>query len=443
MDAKEKIIIQNVRTLIDELDPPQAYHAKQNQQDMALNEVVKQLVMMACLNYWVYDSLTSQVTFYSLDEDLQKTRAHVRSLAYLLHKLDDKGREDMLQAISDLMEGHRARAEVIYTYMHNDHCDCFDVVLQSMQVNETRFIVGITRSFAKSEHHMRINVAAQKKFELFMNIANTFIWEYDVIDDVFIANHALCEKLLIEERPYKMTEINDIIHVNMMELFHCQPKSLKTSKHSTIQLQDACGEQTFIFETCFNALQNDAGDDIFVLGTLTDITEKELFKAKASRDDLTQCFNRRTADITLASSFRRYREEGEFYTIIFLDVDDFKLVNDHYGHDAGDYVLAHFSAQIQREIRSSDMLFRWGGDEFLLICSGIAKENIYAYVDRLRRVIETSAFEYGKEHIQVTTSIGAAYYYPADKDYLAAMKRADRSVYKSKLAGRNKVCILK
>ena len=99
--------------------------------------------------------------------------------------------------------------------------------------------------------------------------------------------------------------------------------------------------------------------------------------------------------------------------------------------------------KIEKEIRSSDMLFRWGGDEFLLICSGISKENIYAYIERLRRLIESSDFVFDGNRVQVTLSIGAAYYYKSDHDCQDALKRADRSVYKAKLAGRNKVCILK
>ncbi len=91
----------------------------------------------------------------------------------------------------------------------------------------------------------------------------------------------------------------------------------------------------------------------------------------------------------------------------------------------GDYVLRHVCEQIEKEIRSSDMLFRWGGDEFLLICSGISKENIYAKnIQRLRRLIESSDFVFDGNRVQVTLSIGAAYYYKSDHDCQDALKKS-------------------
>lgn len=116
--------------------------------------------------------------------------------------------------------------------------------------------------------------------------------------------------------------------------------------------------------------------------------------------------------------------------------------HDKFGHDMGDFVLKAVCDTITKEIRNSDMLFRWGGDELLLICSGISKENIYANIDRIRTIIENEKFEYNGEKIHLTVSIGAAYFYKNDIDEKQAVKHAERSLYKAKLAGRNKVCIL-
>lgn len=308
----------------------------------------------------------------------------------------------------------------------------------SSNIHDIRRPRSIPRTYIKDD----LTVPAEYKYELLLSITSVFIWEYDIVNDVFSANRSLCLKLGIEHKPYSIGELKKELDFMKLDSFLTQLQAKQSSPHNVVHIVNRVKKIPMIFESSYKSICNSNHECVFLLGTMIDITERETLKLKASHDGLTQCFNRGSANISLESTYEHFCETGDMYTLIFFDIDKFKDINDTYGHDAGDLVLKQFCSRIQQEIRSNDKLFRWGGDEFLLICEGIAKENMYSYVERLRRIVETTDFIYGKKKLDVTTSIGAAYYYKSDIGYKNAMKRADRSLYKSKLAGRNNACML-
>ena len=124
-------------------------------------------------------------------------------------------------------------------------------------------------------------------------------------------------------------------------------------------------------------------------------------------------------------------------SVVFADIDHFKHINDAHGHDAGDLVLRQFADAITAGIRSSDRLVRWGGEEFLIICSGTGAEQARVLAEKLRAGLKTASWERG---IDITASFGVAELTPND-DIGDAIKRADAALYAAKDSGRDRVVV--
>ncbi|MEO5825295.1 MAG: diguanylate cyclase [Gemmatimonadales bacterium] len=159
----------------------------------------------------------------------------------------------------------------------------------------------------------------------------------------------------------------------------------------------------------------------------------------ADTDPLTGCANRRVLDQRLAEELDRARRYDQVVTVVMIDVDDFKRINDTYGHAAGDEVLRQLAALLRRELRTMDFLARYGGEEFLIILPETGGTGARLFVDRILRRVQQ--FQFGEDgvHISVTASAGLATF-PDDRaaDDQALLKLADQNLYKAKRAGRNR-----
>lgn len=442
IDTREKLLIEKIRSLCGQLEEELQVRIDEPCRISAKEEKLQMLIEMSCDFYWVYDPTTNMVEFFYIRGRDVKDMPLCRSYTSLQQGMSVEVQKEMKQAFLNLLQGQSTEEVLKLEQEKRDHIYHYEIVCRTIMDVSTLKIIGVTKYFNKTEVKKDI-VQEEEKFNALMGLANMYIWEYDIKTEMFYANASLFKKLGLENRKHTFEETQKLLGAKRLTSFKEKIEQNTLSGHAVVQINQKDHPLEYIFETNFKSIRNKFGKCQMVVGTLEDITEKEILKTNASKDPLTNCFNRRTADITLHSTFEKFKKGEEFYTLIFFDIDFFKRINDSYGHDMGDYVLKRVCEQITKEIRSSDMLCRWGGDEFLLICTGIAKENIYAYIDRLRKLIELTEFSFNRESVHITLSMGAAYYYHSDTTYDMAMKRADRSVYKAKLAGRNKVCILK
>lgn len=170
-------------------------------------------------------------------------------------------------------------------------------------------------------------------------------------------------------------------------------------------------------------------------GLLTD-KNNDLEKS-ANIDALTGLRNRRSIDEYIERAIYLAKSEGSDFSILMCDLDNFKRVNDTYGHDCGDKILKNTANLIKSEIRPDDAVFRWGGEEILIVIKGgayIAK----AVAERCRKSIEESVIDYNSQEVGVTITIGgASYYQGATQDDLVG--RADKNLYTGKENGKNQV----
>lgn len=164
-------------------------------------------------------------------------------------------------------------------------------------------------------------------------------------------------------------------------------------------------------------------------------------RSLSRRESLTGCFNRRAFYELFPREAERARRLGQGLSLVFLDIDHFKRINDRFGHEFGDRVLQQLSARLQGTVRETDLLFRWGGEEFVILLGHTAAGDAPKLAERIRSAVASRAFLEGElaPPVHVTVSVGTAGTsdYPVDPDALLA--RADAACYRAKERGRNRV----
>jgi len=173
------------------------------------------------------------------------------------------------------------------------------------------------------------------------------------------------------------------------------------------------------------------------LGSLIRMVQSAAWALVSTRDPLTGLFNRRAMD-----SFISERRDAPVGSVVAIcDIDHFKRVNDTYGHVAGDEVLRQVAACLRDQVRAQDMIFRYGGEEFLIVFSDVDLTRDAALCERLRVALEEHEITIeGSRTIHITASFGVATL-SASGDFLSAIIRADAALYRAKDAGRNRVAL--
>jgi diguanylate cyclase len=163
-------------------------------------------------------------------------------------------------------------------------------------------------------------------------------------------------------------------------------------------------------------------------------------EAKALVDSLTNVLNRNAYNLKIGQLVHEYKRYKEDWALLVLDIDLFKKFNDTYGHKTGDKVLKSVAATVSNSIRASDHVFRYGGEEFVVILGRVDKETTKKLSEKIRREVERDYFVDGDKELKVTMSIGAAIITPEDTE-TSLFERADKALYQAKQNGRNQVLV--
>jgi len=202
-------------------------------------------------------------------------------------------------------------------------------------------------------------------------------------------------------------------------------------------------ESTFIdmpsIKEKFDEIQNHMSEEVarankVILELSTQVKELE---NSSNVDPLTKVFNRRALDSYLKTVCSKQEIQNELY-ILLLDIDDFKKINDKHGHIAGDKILIFVANILRKTLREGDKVFRYGGEEFLIVLNRIDTVKCKETADRILKLISSNQLFYKGESINVTISIGATKLYSRDTpDTL--IDRADKALYYSKRNGKNQM----
>jgi diguanylate cyclase (GGDEF)-like protein len=165
----------------------------------------------------------------------------------------------------------------------------------------------------------------------------------------------------------------------------------------------------------------------------------ETLRESSLRDPMTGLSNRRFLEEYVDTLIANVRRKQSPVTILMLDLDHFKMVNDTYGHDAGDIVLKELSLVIKRTVRTSDIVIRYGGEEFLVVLNDTSGEDAEHVAENIRATVEKMRINYGGIVLQKTISIGLADFPIDSNSFWQAVKFADVALYHAKESGRNRV----
>jgi len=166
---------------------------------------------------------------------------------------------------------------------------------------------------------------------------------------------------------------------------------------------------------------------------------QEDLERQVNIEPLTGLLNRRMILQTLKESMKRARRYEERLCVLFLDIDNFKQINDLYGHNAGDSTLQKVAVQLQKKLRDTDTVGRYGGDEFLIILPHTDLANAQFPAERIRKAVEALRMKNAKGNTyRLTVSVGIVEYKPGD-DVTSIIDRVDNMLYGAKKNGRNRV----
>jgi two-component system, cell cycle response regulator len=169
-------------------------------------------------------------------------------------------------------------------------------------------------------------------------------------------------------------------------------------------------------------------------------SQNRLLKELALTDTLTGLPNRRALEDWATGQLSAAVRHGFSFWVVIADLDNFKVVNDTYGHDAGDTVLKEFAGILKRSVRSSDMCGRTGGEEFIIIFTHTDECNVGIVVERVLRQLRAHDFSFGAKTVQVTASFGiAGFQGKGVPDFAKLVNQADTALYVAKRGGRNRI----
>lgn len=213
----------------------------------------------------------------------------------------------------------------------------------------------------------------------------------------------------------------------------------KDNKLRTIQLNEQKAIQT-------NYLLTTLLLTIIFIGVLLflykQIKYRNMFKAMALKDELTGASNRRAILAIANQLFENHLANADNIIIAILDIDDFKLVNDNFGHDIGDQVLKHFSNICSASLRAHDSYGRYGGEEWLFVMRNAQEADVNIIFNRLRAKLQTIELEKLLAGSSLTFSLGATQVKDSDPTLNQVIKRADDNLYQAKNSGKDqyKIC---
>ncbi len=177
------------------------------------------------------------------------------------------------------------------------------------------------------------------------------------------------------------------------------------------------------------------------LATLQARRERDRARQEARHDPLTGLYNRRALMPKLAEALTEARQGDHPLTLLFLDIDHFKAINDRYGHLVGDACLKAVAAAVGEELRQGDVLARWGGEEFVALLPGASPAVAIAIGERIRQRVDTMAVRIDDQPVAMTVSIGIAGLGRGDDSPEQLIQRADVALYRAKADGRNRLVL--
>lgn len=249
-------------------------------------------------------------------------------------------------------------------------------------------------------------------------------------------NDAYCETVGYDRKELIGKKFTSLRHPDMKDEFFSNLWDTITTKDLWIgEIKNLTkNKNTLYFRVIIEALYNEKGDKIGYRSISENITDKKRIEELSITDSLTKLSNRLKIDEILEKQVEIFYRYKTPFSIILFDLDNFKMTNDTFGHDVGDYALKTVAKIVKENIRKTDEVGRWGGEEFIVICSNTKSDNSYILAENIRKAIENYTF---KKIGKLTVSLGVTEFNKSD-NINTLFKRVDKCLYDAKKTGKNK-----
>lgn len=202
--------------------------------------------------------------------------------------------------------------------------------------------------------------------------------------------------------------------------------------------------QSYWLDLSIMPLKNDEGVVTHFMAIERDVTEHKILEQKleilSNTDELTGLYNLRSFNTISNNEYSRFKREDHTYSVLLIDIDFFKSINDTYGHAIGDLAIQHLTTLCKNNIRSHDVMARVGGEEFCIMLPDTNKNSAYMIAEKLRTQLNNDPLIIDDNTIVSTISIGVAESDINDKTHKDIINRADKALYEAKSKGRDCVC---
>ncbi|MEA3353005.1 MAG: sensor domain-containing diguanylate cyclase [Campylobacterota bacterium] len=277
-------------------------------------------------------------------------------------------------------------------------------------------------------------------------IAHIGHWEFDITSNKLSWSNEVYNIFEIDSSGFDPSyeSFLDMIHPDdKLKVNDAFTKSIvtKTPYYIEHRLLMKDGRIKYVVERGKTYYDNMNLNPIRTLGTMQDITQTKKLQDKAFKDPLTGLYNRHYLTNYIKNNFASNRLYDSNLTLAICDIDHFKSINDNYGHDVGDIVLKGIAQYIKNNVRDNDLVYRYGGEEFLIIFPYSNIDDILSRMEKIRIEINKIKYE-SHNNIHCTISIGIASASDQYNTFEKLIKSADEALYRSKNTGRNKTTVI-
>ena len=339
----------------------------------------------------------------------------------------------------------------IGSHVHKDGSEFpVEVNTSTFYQNENEYFLSIARDITKRRAAEARMIGQEQQLLTAINASSDGLWDWDMLTDYVYMSESW-KKMLgygSEELNNHVDTWKSSVHPDDIDyVFQALEEHLAGKREryqAEYRLRNRNGHYLWVKDTGCISQFDENGHPIRVTGLVTDITDYKNIEKKlltfASYDELTGLRNRRECTRMFNEYLNLAKRKSSSFSIAMFDLDFFKEVNDKYGHLAGDQVLKNVANQLIRMLRSSDFLFRWGGEEFLLICPDTTLEELHQLANKLRKNIKKIVTIFDDNKISITASFGLAAFPNQGQDQKGLLLIADSELYRAKSKGRDCIC---
>ena len=317
------------------------------------------------------------------------------------------------------------------------------------------FYGSITDLVSEKQRELEVNIT-EKKLESVLRLSQINCFEWHAHKDVCNFTNVSVSDSIRAMGPifdHKYSEVSNFIknvkrfiphkfenHEELAKFFDdlLQGKSLGV-RSIDIKILPKYAKSAWIRVSC-EPMVNLLGEVTHIIGAFTDVSDeihaKHVLEKKALMDELTKVYNRH-GGVALIEDYLEYMSEDDSAVFMMLDMDNFKVANDMYGHSFGDKILVELTSVLRKYFRDGDIICRIGGDEFVILCKGIDKDTAHKKAEEI--IQSVGELNGGEESYRASCSIGYVMIPEHGKKYIDLFNKADAAMFKAKKMGKNTV----